>query len=152
MTTKTPSESLAEVLRLSELATAGPWLDHGFHDDGIDGERIVAQHVTEAMGYAVASVLPCGVPDDNPSLTEANAQFIAAAVNFIRNHAAKYAEMERDADRYRWLRDRLSGRDHIMGLVEYNHNFHTELRSEVDTAIDAAIAAQDTAQGGSHET
>lgn len=83
---------LARVMELSEKATPGPWLDHGFHDDGVDGERVIAQHRGEAMGYAVASVLPCGEPDTWPERTEANAQLIAAAINFLRQHGPDIAE------------------------------------------------------------
>lgn len=85
-------EELARVLVLLEKATPGPWLDHGFHDDGVDGERVIAQHRSEAMGYAVACALPCGEPDARPELTEANAQSIAAAINFLRKHGAHIAE------------------------------------------------------------
>lgn len=51
-------------------------------------------------------------------------------------HGAGDAE---DAARYRWLRNRLGGKEHIEELVEYNHDAHPELRTEVDTAIDSAM-------------
>lgn len=63
--------------------TTGPWVDYGFHEDGIDGERIIAQIGGHERGYAVACVLPCGEPDTDPQLTEANARLIATAPELL---------------------------------------------------------------------
>ncbi len=87
MTTKTPSESLAEVLRLSELATPDKWRATGQGNHA----NVQTDDVYVCDGRSPSFMQP------------ADAQFIAAAVNFIRHHAAKYAEMERDAVRLDWL-------------------------------------------------
>lgn len=63
--------------------TSGPWIDYGFHDEGVDGERVIASPDGERMGYAVACVLPCGEPDMKPELTLANARLIAAAPELL---------------------------------------------------------------------
>lgn len=46
-----------------------------------------------------------------------------------------------DEVRYRWLRLRLAGAEHVAELVEFNTGMHPELPGNVDAAIDAAIAA-----------
>jgi hypothetical protein len=51
-------------------------------------------------------------------------------------------ELRKEASRYRWIRDRIAGKEHVAELVEYNHDAHPELRDEVDAAIDAARAGE----------
>ena len=48
-------------------------------------------------------------------------------------------ELRKEASRYRWIRDRIAGKEHVAELVEYNHDAHPELRDEVDAAIDSAM-------------
>lgn len=44
----------------------------------------------------------------------------------------------RDEVRYRWLRLRLAGAEHVAELVEFNTGMHPELPGNVDAAIAAA--------------
>lgn len=83
--------------------TPGPWMDCGFHDDGVDGERVIASPDGERMGYAVACVLPCGEPDMKPQLTLANARLIAAAPEML--------EMLRSLDAWLSFRPDLTSRE-----------------------------------------
>lgn len=74
--------------------TPGPWFDHGFHADGVDGERVIAQGDGKHGGYAVACALPCGEPDKLPDLTAANARLIAAAPELLEALMALLAEVD----------------------------------------------------------
>jgi hypothetical protein len=49
--------------------------------------------------------------------------------------------MAKDAARYRWLRSRIAGRDHVAELVELNDE-GGRLLSENDAAIDTAMAQE----------
>lgn len=55
---------------------------------------------------------------------------------------AEIAELREDAERYRWLRLRLAGAEHVAELVEFNTDMHPELPDNVDAAIDAAREAR----------
>jgi hypothetical protein len=86
---------LAEVVRLSERATPGPWTWSengnilGHMPNGYDSSLEVGAIYTER--------------DDDKA--PANAEAIIAAVNFLRTHHAELEAAERDARRYRFLRD-----------------------------------------------
>lgn len=83
------------------------------------------------------------VAEDVP---EEVAAFIAAACNFVRSE--EFRELVRDAERYRWLRDSqteygVSAQYKDAGKLIFYVRLHGygEAASDVDTAIDAAIAA-----------
>jgi hypothetical protein len=106
MTAPSLLDELEEVVRLSELATPGPWVAN-------DGE--LDTDLYWADGRMVADTLAefADGLSDPP-----NASFVASAVNFIRTHHAEIAAMakrleaaERDARRYRYLRDSASKDD-----------------------------------------
>lgn len=160
----TVSPSLAEVIALSELATAGPWL-------AMRGSESTGREVADwAITVDDASTWVCTGPTWDSEYQEesySNGQFIAALVNWFRTSAAPLRDEDaRDAARYRFLRSPES-QDHRhhtrrsfhVGQSDWVHNLEpdkkmgvanmwcdTELNGdELDAAIDAATqpAAQE---------
>lgn len=128
---------LDEVVRLSEKATPGPWVAN-------DGE--LATDLYWAGGGMVADALAefADGLSDPP-----NAQFVAAAVNFLRTHHATLADMakrleaaERDSKRMDWL---CSGKVYWLEIQSQPSGGHVyvgppendKLRRNIDAAIDA---------------
>lgn len=116
------AQDLGGVVRLLEKATPGEWAEP-------EASRFVPDkfNVGDGAPYML-------VGRDENDLRAA-----VACVNFLRTHSAEIAGALRDAERYRWLRDRLAGKEHIDELVEFNHDAHPGLRMEVNTAIDTAM-------------
>lgn len=145
-------EDLEEVVRLSDMATSGPW-SHQEPTSDTCGFEVVQERLN---GDVVAGEYGIHEYDD--------ARLIASAVNFIRAQHAAIADMakrleaaERDAARYRWLRNRAitferdEGRPgtpycvYGLGMGDAEPTYGTELDAMVDDAksIDEA-AMQET--------
>ena len=116
-------DELEKIVALSEKATPGEW-----GTDYRKTARGYAQEVFDADGSTIATMAWHAVPLNETTTTtdrEPNAQLIAACVNFLRTHAPAIADMakrleaaERDAARYRWLRERSYGQHKHPIVVE----------------------------------
>lgn len=105
MTTPSLLDELEVVVRLASKATPGEWPKPEFPENSPN----------EAFIRLGAGYLEFG---GSMGQRESNAEFVSAAVNFLRTHHATLADMakrleaaERDAARYQWLRDSASKDD-----------------------------------------
>ena len=143
MTTPNPMlAELDEVVRLAEKATPGPWaLEHER-----SGDVSIVNREHQGDDWDIATV---------HYTRPANADLIAATINFIRTHHATLADMakrleaaERDARRYRWLRKRdvtfetEDGGEFIAFIPELGDDGR-----KLDTSVDAAIDATQEGEG-----
>lgn len=116
MTAPSLLDELEEVVRLSERATPGAW----HQDTGGD--------ITRDDG---TTLFTREKPDGCSSISFANADYVEAAVNFIRAHHAEIAAAVRDAERYRWLR----GGDSRLAVCDEDTSYYLE---QLDAIVDAA--------------
>ena len=134
------AQDLGGVVRLLEKATPGPYeashpIEPGF---GFGAWSTIA-------GDDEIVVAQCQFPAD------ANA--VAAAINFLRTHSAEIAGALREADRYRKLKEHFSARYHratmdywvLDGEVKTASQFFTD---EIDLTLDAALDAMQQGGGG----
>ena len=68
----------------------------------------------------------------------------------VRALLAEVDALRKDAERYRWLRERIAGKEHVDEDFANNPGYSDGevLAKEVDAAIDAAIAADDAQPQG----
>ena len=128
MTAPSLLDELEGVVRLAEKATPGPFVVDDYGDVTANGEDIAR---IASGGYEA----------------EHDAKLFASAVNFIRAHHAEIADMatrleaaERDAARYRGLRDALYQENIAVGEAELVLRVYGSCPSieQFDAAIDAA--------------
>lgn len=93
MNTPAPQvEMVSELQRLSELATAGPWLSDQY-DETEEGCPLIAVIEENGLrsptrGMVAWFTAIAGASFESPERCEANAKFIAALVNWFRENQA----------------------------------------------------------------
>jgi hypothetical protein len=138
---KTMSEALGEVLALVEKATPGE-----LQASETDGYFCVHRDITTPGG--------AGFLTDSEAWKMEDAEAVAAAINFLRQHGAALSDLARrvegdaqDAERYRWLRDEAHKAKGMSPAVIYaTENFDVssdecggfEYGADLDAAIDQA--------------
>ncbi|VEB42919.1 Uncharacterised protein [Chromobacterium violaceum] len=166
-------DQLAALRAAAEAATPGPWehqTSNGWHRVGttpanrgrVDGDVVASGAASPANMAYIAAANPAAVQGLLADL-EAMAQELLAyradasldtAGATIRAQAARIAELERDAARYRWLRsddiEVLPGQREICAVrfpLPFDEDGGEEVlfESELDSAIDAAMG-QDHAE------
>lgn len=104
------------------------------------------------IGDGGFGILSCDGEENSPqSVNTAAAELIAACdPDTIRELLAERDALVRDAKRYRWLRERIAGKEHVDEDFANNPGYSDGevLAKEVDAAIDAAIAADDAQPQG----
>lgn len=130
MTAPSLLDELEAVVRLSELATPGPFVVDDWGDVTANGEDVVARIATNYV-------------EDEP-----DANLLASAVNFIRAHHAEIAEALKDMARMDWL---CSDEVHWIEIqsnprgdyVYVGTDDRTPLRRKIDAAIDVHNSARE---------
>jgi len=89
-------EMVSELQRLSELATAGPWLSDQY-DETEEGCPLIAVIEENGLrsptrGMVAWFTAIAGASFESPERCEANAKFIAALVNWFRENQATLTE------------------------------------------------------------
>ena len=126
----TIAQDLGGVVRLLEKAAPGEWREP-------EASRFVPDkfNVGDGAPYML-------VGRDENDLRAA-----VAAVNFLRTHSAEIAGALRDAERYRWLKDKANYARNSDPIVVFGPKHDKMLEGPLlDTAIDAAMQ-----QGGGGE-
>lgn len=129
------AESYANIRKALEMGpTPGPWevWDDVIYDDN-DNFHVLRHFVTAHEADVVGAY---GVESDRPSANADAALIAACDPDTLRELLAERDALARDAERYRWLRENERDRTDV---------FLACCRDELDSAIDAAIAA---ANGG----
>lgn len=85
--------------------------------------------------------------DRSPKVLEDALRPLLAEVDSLRNVRAELAAAKRDAERYRWLRDQMRPKGlALIDILQPDGDWSASVtpidESELDAAIDAAIAAQ----------
>ena len=144
-------DELEKIVALSEKATPGPWLYRGksnsWHAAPPEGSAYSYGHFLFTLGG-----------DEEDTTNGWDEPFLVAAVQFMRTHAPALADMakrleaaERDAARYRFLRDGEHGEAEIKVVAGYADGCDYYEGDSLDAAVDADMAhyaAIDAAQEG----
>ena len=130
----TIAQDLGGVVRLLEKATPGKW---NHYESKYDGDVYIVQAAPPKMHVL------CRYNGDGGGYTQQdvdNAAAIAAAVNFLRTHSAEIAGALRDAERYRWLKDKANYARNSDPIVVFGPKHDKMLEGPLlDAAIDSAM-------------
>lgn len=145
----TLAQDLGGVVRLLEKATQGPWAAEQYSEDD-EGCGVIAVNPEIGMrsptrGQVAWFTTIAGASFDSPGRAQANADLVAAMMNFFVTHSAEIAGALRDAERYRWLKCNCQHMPDELGIAGQLY-FGTYAWGDLDTAIDSAMQ-----QGGGGE-
>ena len=127
----TIAQDLGGVVRLLEKATAGRWYVEPMGENEF-GQPAYSVNMEDGRIPTVESGEFYGDPHD------ANAA--CAAVNFLRTHSAEIAGALRDAERYRWLKDKANYARNSDPIVVFGPKHDKMLEGPLlDAAIDSAM-------------
>lgn len=140
------AQDLGGVVRLLEKATPGPWTVGRFgsvHRPKVEGSEI-------SVGSAiVVGGSKSGMYDGY----QENCEAIAAAVNFLRTHAAEIAGALRDAERWREVANKawfVDAAANVYDLHQRANSWEPSLADEDDVAAAIDSAMQQGGGGGDH--
>lgn len=136
-----PTKAIKDALEAGP--TPGPWCVDWFRTIEATG-ALAGVYIAKKDGGRIAEAFAnCQVNTDEQC--NANARYIATCnPTAIRSLLSRLEEAERDAERYRWLRDR-SGTMKVGDCGEHDHRHFVmagEFSSFLDQAIDAAMKEQ----------
>ena len=147
------AQDLGGVVRLLEKATPGPWAAEQYSEDD-EGCGVIAVNPEIGMrsptrGQVAWFTTIAGASFESPGRAQANADLVAAMMNFFVTHSAEIAGALRDAERYRWLREHFRFANDSMHEIWFDDTLEPDdsgVPTDLDTAIDSAMQ-----QGGGGE-
>lgn len=134
-------ELLVELQRKAKAATPGPWavnpLDIEYEDNSIYASTL--SNGTRRLICTVST--GSSAPGNRAHIAAASPAVVDALVEHIRSLTERLEKAEKDAGRYRWLRDSCQDVADEYGTAGQLY-FGTYHAGRLDAAIDAAIAQE----------